>query len=73
MFEFGPAGLLEEAIKLGFEKAKVYAGKCHLCTSLRQFLFTHGVDKATVGPAECYCSTVSSVAPSLPDQVDADG
>jgi MoaA/NifB/PqqE/SkfB family radical SAM enzyme len=73
LFDHGPAGLLEEAKNLSYREAGLYAGKCHLCTSLRQFLFIRGVEEATVGPAECYCSTVGSAAPRSPDQVDTHG
>jgi len=54
LFNHGPAGLLEKAIELGYEKAPHYATKCHLCTSIRQFLFDRGLDKSVVGPGECY-------------------
>ena len=54
LFHFGPFGLLERACKLGYEKEKVYAGKCHLCTSIRQFFCDKGLEKTTVGPKECY-------------------
>ena len=54
LFNHGPAGLLEEAIELGYEKAPHYATKCHLCTSIRQFLFDRGLDRSVVGPGECY-------------------
>lgn len=54
LFNLGPAGLLDKATKLGYKKAKVYAGKCHLCTSVRQFFFDNGLYKSTIGPAECY-------------------
>ncbi|MHC4727076.1 MAG: radical SAM protein [Planctomycetota bacterium] len=54
LFNFGPYGLLEQAGRVGYKKAKVYAGKCHLCTSIRQFFFDNGLEKSTVGPAECY-------------------
>ncbi len=71
LFNLGPAGLLEEAIKLGYKKARFYASKCHLCTSIRQFFFDNGLDKSTIGPAECYfestrTETISSgAAPPL--------
>jgi MoaA/NifB/PqqE/SkfB family radical SAM enzyme len=63
LFNFGPFGLLEKAAKLGYKKAKVYAGrpakhwagKCHLCTSIRQFLFDNGLERSIIGPAKCYC------------------
>jgi MoaA/NifB/PqqE/SkfB family radical SAM enzyme len=54
LFKYGPFGLLEEAEKMGYKKAKVYAGKCHLCTSIRQFLFEKGLEKSSIGPADCY-------------------
>jgi organic radical activating enzyme len=54
LFNLGPAGLLDEAIKAGYTQSKLYASKCHLCTSIRQFFFDKGLYKAAVGPAECY-------------------
>ena len=43
LFNLGPAGLLDRAAKLGYEKAQTYAGKCYLCTSIwvyiENFLF----------------------------------
>jgi organic radical activating enzyme len=54
LFNSGPVGLLNKALGLGFKNAKVYAGKCHLCASMRQFLFDKGLEKSTIGPAECY-------------------
>jgi hypothetical protein len=54
LFSFGPAGLLDEAAKLGYKPAEHYAGKCHLCTSIRQFFFDKGLYKSTIGPADCY-------------------
>ena len=54
LFNFGPAGLLEEAAKTGYKGEKTYAGKCHLCTSIRQFFFDNGLHAAEIGPAECY-------------------
>lgn len=72
LFDHGPAGLLEKAKSLGYKEAGLYAGKCHLCTSLRQFLFMQGLDKTTIGPAECYGSTANSVAGRFPDRVGAD-
>ncbi len=54
LFNFGPYGLLEEAGKLGYKKAKVYASKCHLCTHIRQFFFDNGLKRPIIGPAECY-------------------
>ncbi|MGA2322500.1 MAG: radical SAM protein [Sedimentisphaerales bacterium] len=54
LFNSGPAGLLDEAIQAGYKPAQCYAGKCHLCTSIRQFFFDKGLYKTVVGPAECY-------------------
>jgi MoaA/NifB/PqqE/SkfB family radical SAM enzyme len=52
--EKGPYGWLEQAMSLGYKELPAYAGKCHLCTHLRQFLFEKGLMQPTVGPADCY-------------------
>jgi MoaA/NifB/PqqE/SkfB family radical SAM enzyme len=54
LFESGPAGLWDEAIKAGYEPRKTYADKCHLCTSIRQFFLDKGMYPKVVGPGECY-------------------
>ncbi|HUW17843.1 MAG TPA: radical SAM protein [Sedimentisphaerales bacterium] len=54
LFSLGPAGLLDEASKLGYKKLAVYTDKCHLCTSIRQFFFEKGLHSSTIGPAQCY-------------------
>lgn len=54
LFDFGPAGLLDEATKLGYKVSGNYASKCHLCTRIRQFYFDKGLEKTTIGPKECY-------------------
>jgi hypothetical protein len=54
LFNSGPAGLLDEAMKLGYRPKELYAGKCHLCACLRRFFFDKGLYKSTIGPAECY-------------------
>jgi hypothetical protein len=54
LFNDGPYGLLPQACTLGYIKADFYAGKCHLCTDIRQFFFDKGLEKTTIGPAECY-------------------
>jgi hypothetical protein len=46
---------------LGYKNAEVYAGKCHLCAGIRQFLFDNGLEKSVIGPAECYCGTVEKI------------
>ena len=50
----GPHGLLEEARALGYRQLPAYAGKCHLCTHVRQFLFERGMHRSVIGPPECY-------------------
>jgi len=54
LFTLGPSGLLSRAEKLGYRKANLYAGKCHLCTSIRQFLFDKGFGSSILGPSDCY-------------------
>jgi len=54
VFNRGPAGLLDRAAKLGYEESPLYADKCHLCTSIRQFFFDKGIERSAVGPEECY-------------------
>jgi len=54
LFKHGPCGLLAEAEKLGYERLESYAGKCHLCTSVRQFFLRNGLKKPEIGPPECY-------------------
>lgn len=58
LFNSGPYGLLETAEKSGYKKAKAYASKCHLCTSIRQHFFQNGLEKSTVGPKDCYTDTL---------------
>ena len=66
LFEQGPSGLLEEAPLLapkgqgGYKKAKVYTNKCHLCTSVRQFLFDKGLGKSIIGPQEVYDGPINN-------------
>jgi len=59
LFNKGPCGLLDEVEKQGYERAEFYAGKCHLCTSIRQFFFNSGLEKSVIGPAECYSDILS--------------
>jgi MoaA/NifB/PqqE/SkfB family radical SAM enzyme len=54
LFEQGPAGLLENTAIISYKKSKVYANKCHLCTSIRNFLFDKGLKKSIIGPKEVY-------------------
>jgi MoaA/NifB/PqqE/SkfB family radical SAM enzyme len=53
----GPALLAKEAQTSGFDPNELYAGKCHLCSSVRQFLFDSNRDPNTIGPPECYLET----------------
>ncbi len=54
LFESGPAGLLDEAVELGYEVKERYAGKCHLCSDIRAFLLGKKIYPKTVGHSECY-------------------
>lgn len=54
LFNNGPYGLLTEAEKQGYKRAEFYAGKCHLCSSIRKFFFDNGLEGSIIGPAECY-------------------
>jgi hypothetical protein len=54
LFDCGPSGLLEKALSLGFQAQDMYAGKCQLCTHLRQFFFDKGKYKKIIGPKQCY-------------------
>jgi len=53
----GPAGLMAQAERLGFQKKDAYANKCHLCTDIRNFFYSKGLYKQTVGPEQCYCDS----------------
>jgi hypothetical protein len=52
----GPWGLREElALPLGYtDESEGYTDKCHLCTSVRTFLFRTGKFTAELGPREVY-------------------
>ncbi|UCD49693.1 MAG: radical SAM protein [Phycisphaerales bacterium] len=52
--ERGPHGLLEQAVSMGYECLESYAGKCHFCTHLRQFLRESRAETTVIGPADCY-------------------
>ena len=54
LFKKGPYGLLAEAERQEYKRLKSYAGKCHLCTGIRQFFCDNGLKKLIIGPAECY-------------------
>lgn len=50
----GPSTMLAEACSNGYKSAPAYAGKCHLCTDIRQFFFDIGKYKPIIGPCDCY-------------------
>ena len=50
----GPAEFFEMAIKLEYEKRRLYSGRCHLCTDLRQFFFDKGLYRQIISPKDCY-------------------
>ena len=53
-FTEGPYGLLNEGLDEGYAVRSAYAGKCHLCTDIRQFFFDKGRYKTIIGPCDCY-------------------
>lgn len=54
LFEFGPAAFIQEASKMGYRQLDKYAGKCHICTDLRQFFFDNGRYTNIIKPRNCY-------------------
>ena len=62
LFESGPAGLLQEAKKTGYQPQEKYADKCHLCTSIRGFFLQKGMYPSIVGPEQCYEESKSAAA-----------
>jgi MoaA/NifB/PqqE/SkfB family radical SAM enzyme len=54
LFKAGPAGFLDKAVELGYKQAEIYADKCHLCMSIRQFLLDKGAGGCVLGPRQCY-------------------
>ncbi len=54
----GPVGLLPLATEAGFTPADRYAGKCHLCWSIRLHLHSRGLFPQELGPAELYRSAM---------------
>ncbi|MBN1818553.1 MAG: radical SAM protein [Sedimentisphaerales bacterium] len=59
LFASGPTGLLAEAVAKGFEPSENYAGKCHLCTAVREFFFDTNAHRAIIGPCDCYMGRVN--------------
>jgi hypothetical protein len=74
----GPMGLLGRARAMGYEPPDGgYAGKCHLCTHVRGFLFEHGQFPERLGPSQMYPGPSRDGKPvsvqlgrSRPDQTD---
>lgn len=56
LFNLGPAGLIDKFPDADYKPADAYADKCHLCTSIRQFLFDKGLAKSVIGPPDVYIS-----------------
>ncbi len=54
LFYRGPVGLAEEAGKFGFDLSGKWAGKCHLCSEVRQFFFDRNLHSRIIGPNDCY-------------------
>lgn len=54
LFNNGPVGFLEKATKSGYKKSRLYSGKCHLCTDLRQFFFDNNEFRQIISPKDCY-------------------
>ncbi len=54
LFNFGPSGLQQEAVNLGYKKLDLYASKCHLCFNIRKFFLEKGAYNDFITPAECY-------------------
>lgn len=57
LIQQGPYGLARMGSELGYQPAQDgFAGKCHLCTHVRRFLFASGKFAPTIGPEQCYCA-----------------
>lgn len=51
----GPHGLVSIAAQLGFQPDQDgFASKCHLCATVRRFLWGTGKFVPTIGPQQCY-------------------
>jgi methylenetetrahydrofolate dehydrogenase (NADP+) / methenyltetrahydrofolate cyclohydrolase len=62
----GSYELLQRAKAFGFEESpEGYANKCHLCASVRQYLFERHAWPAVVGPAECYANEADKQAAAV--------
>jgi hypothetical protein len=58
----GPGELLTVAMEAGFAPAERYAGKCHLCWSIRQHLHGQGLFPQELGPSALYDAAVPNGA-----------
>jgi len=54
LFNLGPYGFAEKAVKFEYKKRRFYASRCHLCYDVRQFYFDKSSYKSIIGPVECY-------------------
>lgn len=54
LFEGGPTGIAEKMVNGRYKTKRMYAGKCHFCSDLRQFFFDNGENKRIIGPCDCY-------------------
>ncbi|MCD4830905.1 MAG: 4Fe-4S cluster-binding domain-containing protein [Anaerohalosphaeraceae bacterium] len=54
LFNSGPVGLLQKAVKSGYRKRRLYVDKCHMCTDLTQFFFDNGLLRPIIGPVQYY-------------------
>jgi hypothetical protein len=63
LFNSGPFGLLDKAVKLGYKRGKVYADKCHLCARIRQFFLDNGLEGSIIGPPGCYSDVARASCP----------
>ncbi len=54
LVEGGPGGLITPAERLGYQRKKGYASKCHLCYEIRRFLYQSGKYGGYIGPSVCY-------------------
>lgn len=54
LFSRGPTGLLDIAVPMGYKKKNLYAGRCHVCSHVRQFFFDKKAFRPIIGPDQCY-------------------
>jgi len=54
LYEDGPRGFLDEAVRAGYQVRGRYASKCHLCTDVRGFFFDKKRYSSIIGPVLCY-------------------